>query len=408
MHAARDYLYSWNRFDNSKLARVRIEDDIRDALQSVRAVRPSIQQRQHLLELSARVGIRFSFIGFPAASRREKELCSALVHHISKRRMVIEPVLMARAAESDIRPILEIRECSSCALTADIFISTSALRLKVEGWTLDAVLAKLRSAARFASRNGLKFRISIEDATRTAPAALARVIEETIGWGAAAITICDTVGECLPSGASRVTGFVAELIERRQAATDIVWHGHNDKGLSLANALAAIDAGANIISGTFTGVGERTGNVPLEQLIFVLTESGNRLYDLHGLMQLCHELSASLKIEMPPNLPIIGRDAFATSTGVHAAAILKARQIGHDFEDCVYSGVSAAKLGRMQTLLIGPNSGHTAIRAALEQASIPVTEDRIAALLHRCKTLDQCIESTSEISDLVELIRVHV
>ena len=403
MASAREYLYSWNRLDREQYRRVRIEEDTRDALQSARAVQPSTLQRKKLLDLSAKVGVHFAFLGFPAASRREADQCVALVEHIATQRLEIEPVLMARALESDIEPILGIRERSSRDVTADIFIGTSGLRLKVEGWTLDAMLGKIRKAARFASENDLNFRISLEDSTRTAPDELAKSARAAIDAGAKAIILCDTVGDCLPSGASRTTAFVMELIERAGADVDVGWHGHNDKGLSLANALASIEAGASIVSGTFTGMGERTGNIPLEQMILILSEAGNEMYDLRYLTRACELFCLSSRIEMAPGLPIVGRDAFSTSTGTHAAAIRKARAMGRDFEDLVYSAVSAGALGRAQTLLIGPNSGRGAICAVLEEMSIPATDRTVGLVLHHCKENDRCLESADEIRGLLEL-----
>ena len=401
MLEAREYLHSWNRPDGERLSRVRIEEDTRDALQSVRAVRPSTAQRKALLDLSAKIGVQIAFLGFPASSRREAAQCAALVDHIATRGLAIEPVLMARALECDIAPILEIRERSSFDVTADIFISTSAIRLKVEGWTLDGVLGKMRKAAEFASANNVPFRISLEDSTRTAPSALTRSVEEAIDTGAKAIFICDTVGDCLPSGASRATTFVMELIDRSGAKVEVGWHGHNDKGLSLANALAAGDAGASIVSGTFMGIGERTGNIPLEQMILLLSEAGNEMYDLRHLAPMCKLFCASSRIEMAPNLPVVGRDAFSTSTGTHAAAIVKARQMGRDFEDAIYSSVGADGLGRKQTLLIGPNSGRRSIRAVLEEMSIRPTDEMISILLRHCKQHDRCLESSDDILALL-------
>lgn len=396
-------LYSWNRLDSQKFKRVRIEEDTRDALQSVRIVQPSTPKRKELLELSAKVGVQIVFLGFPAASRQEMEQCAALVDHIATRGITIEPVLMARALEADIRPLLDIQQRSSFAVSADIYISISPLRLKVEGWTLDAMLKKIRSAARFASANNLNFRIAFEDATRTAPAELAKSIKEAVDLGTKVIVLSDTVGDCLPSGASGMTAFVMELIDRAGVEVDVAWHGHNDKGLSLANALAAIEAGASIVSGTFMGIGERTGNIPLEQLILILSEAGSEMYDVRYLAQMCELFCASARIEMAPNLPLVGRDAFSTATGTHAAAILKARQLGRDFEDLIYSAVSADKLGRRQTLLIGPNSGRSAIRAVLDGLSIPATDVMVSALLHHCKEHDRCLWSDEEILALLDI-----
>src|SRR5690606_3132962 len=129
----------------------------------------------------------------------------------------------------------------------------------------------------------LKFRISLEDSSRTAPVEIERLIKEIINLGIKTVVLCDTVGDCLPSGAANVTSFVMDIISKENVNVEIGWHGHDDKGLSLANSLASIEAGASIISGTFTGIGERTGNIPLEQVINILTQCGSKLYDIRYL-----------------------------------------------------------------------------------------------------------------------------
>lgn len=401
VESARDYLYSWNLVNKKQFAGVKIEEDIRDALQCVRTTRPSVEHRKQLVELSAKVGVQFAFLGFPAASEREAAECTALANHVAQRNLSVEPVFMARALSPDLLPILEIRDRTGIAITADIFISTSALRLKVEGWTLAAVIEKMQEAAHFAKAHALPFRISLEDSTRTAPDALALAVGEAVDLGAKAIVLCDTVGDCLPSGASRTTAFVREQIERASSNVEIGWHGHNDKGLALANAIAAIESGASIISGTFMGIGERTGNIPLEQLILMLSEAGNDQYDLHAMMRLCELFSESANISTPHHLPLIGRDAFSTATGTHVAAIHKARQFGPDFEDLIYSAVSANALGRGQTLLIGPNSGRGSIQAILVALNASPTEELISAVLHHCKQQDRCLEGADDVLELV-------
>jgi isopropylmalate/homocitrate/citramalate synthase len=125
------------------------------------------------------------------------------------------------------------------------------------------------------------------------------------------------------------------------------------------------------------------------------------MYDLRHLVRACELFCVSARIEMAPNLPVVGRDAFSTSTGTHAAAIRKARRMGREFEDLIYSAVSADELDRGQTLLIGPNSGRSTIRAVLEEMSIPATDETISALLHHCKEHDRCLESADEILALL-------
>ena len=110
MDAATDYLYSWNFANKERLARVKVEDDIRDALQYIRAVQPSLAKRQELLDLSARLGVQYSFLGFPAASERELELVVSLVQYISREKLDLAAVVMARAVRSDILEIASVQE----------------------------------------------------------------------------------------------------------------------------------------------------------------------------------------------------------------------------------------------------------------------------------------------------------
>ena len=408
MEKANDFLYSWNALNRANISNVKIEDDIRDALQSVRTVQPLLSERKALLDLSAKVGIQYSFLGFPAASQNETNLVTALVKHIADEKIPIEPVLMARALENDVKRIIEIQNETSYAVAADIFINTSALRLKIEGWTLDTIINKIKKSHHLSVNNNLKYRISLEDSARTAPDSIEILIKEIINLGIKTIVLCDTVGDCLPSGASNLTSFVMDIISKENVDVEIGWHGHNDKGLSLANALASVEAGATIISGTFTGIGERTGNIPLEQIIYILSQNGNQLYDLKYLKPLCDMLSATTKTKIPYSLPIIGKDAFSTSTGTHVAAIYKAKEFGQSFEDLMYSGVAASDLERRQTLLIGPNSGRSAIIAALEEIQIVATENTVTSILDYCKKQNHCLENSAELLEVIRYLNIKI
>ncbi len=215
----------------------------------------------------------------------------------------------------------------------------------------------VRTSGKYLFDNNTKFGISLEDASRTPPRDIELAIGTAIDAGAASISICDTVGECTPDGAAKLTEFCMKQIEKAGIHIDMVWHGHNDKGLSLANAMAAAMAGAQTISGTFSGLGERAGNTPLEQIIMLLFQAGNTQFDLTSLSPYCRKLAEYTHTPIPANTPLTGSQAFATSAGTHAAAILKARQLGQNFEDYVFSGVPASVLGRIQDVIIGPASG---------------------------------------------------
>ena len=151
--------------------------------------------------------------------------------------------------------------------------------------------------------------------------------------------------------------------------------------------------GADCISGSFLGLGERAGNTALERVLFHLHELGSRRFRLEQLVPFLHRLAEFTRTPLPPTAPLVGAQAFATTAGTHAAAILKARKLGREFEDLVFSGVPAAALGRTQDVLLGPTSGLTNARYALEalpDVGAPADAEAASrALLEHAKSLDR-------------------
>ena len=392
--------YSWNE-DSHGSPFVLVEDDTRDALQSVAVTRPTTDERRELLERTSDLGVHLSFLGFPAVSGHESAQCEALVRHVVQRRLSIRPVLMARAIEADLLPILNIQETTGCPVVADLYVSISSIRLRVEGWDLTRLLRGLVGVARHAEKMGLEFRVAFEDSTRATPEALKSAIAAALDVGAPTIVLNDTVGSSNPSGAARHVAFVLGLVARAGSDAAIAWHGHNDKGLALANGIAAVDAGATVVSGTFLGIGERAGNIPLEQLILLLAERGQSGFNLAGLPLVAALFASRTGWSIPSNQPLVGADVFSTGTGTHAAALVKARRLGSTWEDAIYSDVSAAALGREQSILIGPNSGRAAVRAVLDGLSLDSRDDIVERVLQHCELAVTCLRTRPEIEAVV-------
>src|SRR5262249_14174575 len=148
------------------------------------------------------------------------------------------------------------------------------------------VLEKVElTGSRLRSR-GCRFGVSLEDSSRTPAEDLSRVIDVAAGAGAEYLTVCDTAGDATPDGARRLVRFVLDRIAGTGKRMAITWHGHNDRGLGLANALAAAEAGAAVISGTFLGIGERCGNTALEQVIAYLHAHGATGYRVDTLWRI--------------------------------------------------------------------------------------------------------------------------
>lgn len=381
-----DYLSSWNPIASTRLRDVKIEDDsLRDGLQGAFVRRPSVEEKQALLRLAAAVGVQAAMLGFPAASSHEHRQCERLVAFIEAERLPIVPRFLARATLDDVAPIIELNRGASRPVWADYFIGCSPLRRHIEGWDLDRILAAMQSTGELLRKHETPFGVSLEDASRTPPELLERLLATALASGAQVVTLCDTVGDCTPDGARRLTQFVRERVDAEHPDVEIWWHGHDDRGLALANALVAAQAGADAISGSFLGIGERSGNTALEQVVVELVRAGHPGYCLDALLPYCEALAEATHSPIPAHAPLVGRQAFATSTGTHAAAILKARVLGPEFEDYVFSSVSARALGRRQVLEVGPNSGLASARHALADLGIEASEANARRLLDAAK-----------------------
>ncbi len=396
------YIYDWNKDGPGigKLPRVVIWDEtLRDGLQSPSVVEPSLSEKLSILRLLTKIGVQGADLGLPGASQRQRDHVAALVGVIVEEKLPIFPYAAARTLRSDIEPIADIAQKNGIQMGAAIFVGTSFVRQYVESWTLDWILHQVEDSLSFAVAEGLLPLFVTEDTTRSAPETLGAIYRTAVESGASHVYVCDTVGHATPDGARAVIRHIRSVVG---PDIGITWHGHNDRGLALANALAAIEGGANVIDGTVLGIGERLGNTPIGLLLLNLKLLGWLDSDLKTLPELCHLVSEATRVAIPPNYPALGRDAFRTSTGVHAAAIVKALEKGDNgLADRVYSGVPAAWLGREQEIQIGPMSGRSNVIYWLRQRGIQLNDGQVDQLLNWAKALRRVLQD-SEIEAFLE------
>jgi len=369
------------------------DETLRDGLQSPSVKNPTLAEKIEFLHLAAALGITSADVGLPGAGERAAADARALVQEIVTARLPIAPNCAARTTESDIVPILAIAYHTGAPVEIALFVGASPIRFFVEGWTLDDVLRRAERCVRTAVAHGAPVTFVTEDTTRSHPDDLRRIVGVAVRAGARRVCVADTVGHATPQGAARVVRFVAEVI--RSAGGEGVgldWHGHNDRGLATANALAAAAAGADRLHGTVLGVGERVGNAPIEQLLVNARLLGWFDADLRGLAAYVRHGAAMLGVDIPPGQPVVGRDAYRTSTGVHAAAILKATAKGDAaLADLVYSAVPASWVGERQILEIGPMSGASNVRHWLASRGLDTGEEVVARLLAAAKRSDRTL-----------------
>jgi 2-isopropylmalate synthase len=225
-----------------------------------------------------------------------------------------------------------------------------------------------------------------EDATRAHPTTLGALYRTAIAAGAGRICVADTVGHATPAGTTAVVRFARRVIEESGADVGIDWHGHRDRDLAVVNTIAALEAGATRLHGAALGIGERVGNTPMDLLLVNLVLMGYTERDLSALPRYCELVSEACEVEIPPNYPVFGRDAFRTATGVHAAALIKAFRTGDvDLADRVYSGVPSRLVGRHQEIEIGPMSGRSNVVFWLERRGIEATDALVDEIFTRAK-----------------------
>jgi 2-isopropylmalate synthase len=231
-----------------------------------------------------------------------------------------------------------------------------------------------------------------EDTTRAPADVLRRVYTTAIEAGAHRICLADTVGHATPWGVNALVSFACEIVADSGEDIKIDWHGHRDRNLGVINSLAALSAGATRVHACGLGIGERVGNTPMDALLVNLKLLGWLDVDLHSLPAYCEAISKATDTPVPHNTPAVGKDAFETGTGVHAAAVLKAMRTGDTWlANRIYSGVPADELGREQEITVGPMSGKANAVAWLSKRGHPCDEATVDKVLAAAKSSDHVL-----------------
>jgi 2-isopropylmalate synthase len=407
-----ELIYDWNRIHPASLrpvGHVLLNDEtLRDGLQSPSVRDPSIQEKIPILHLMETLGINSLDLGLPGAGPRAVEHVEALAREIVGHRMKIRANCACRTHPNDIRPIAEIVQRTGLKIEAATFIGSSPIRRFTENWTDDFLLETTESAVKYAVSLGLDVMYVTEDTTRCDPEMVKRLYSTAINCGARAICICDTAGHATPIGTFALVQFIIkEVVKPSGEKVRVDWHGHCDRGLAIANSMAALVAGAECVHATALGIGERVGNTQMDQMLLNLKLMGIPPWadqDLTKLKDYCLAVSRATGVPIPANYPVVGEDAFRTATGVHAAAVIKAyKKNDIELANTVYSGVPSHLFGLEQVIDVGPMSGKSNVLFWLERRGIPVSDEVVESIYRRAKASDHTL-SEAEILDCVERV----
>jgi 2-isopropylmalate synthase len=398
-------IYDWNLKDQQHPRKhVSVNDEtLRDGLQSPSVTNPRIDEKIQILHLMAELGVDTANIGLPGAGPHVVEHTERLAREIAAAKLAVRPNCAARTVIADIRPIVEIVERTGVPILAATFLGSSPIRRYVEDWDLARLLRHTEESVSFAVKHGLEVMFVTEDTTRADPDTLKQIYAAAIACGARRVVVCDTVGHATPAGVRALIKFVLGIVAESGVDVKVDWHGHNDRGLALTNALTAIVAGADQVHGCGLGIGERCGNTSMDQLLVNLHLLGwRRGRSLTRLPEYCRAVSKACRVPIPHNYPVVGTDAFETGTGVHAAAVIKAiKKQDPWLANRVYSGVPADEFGLEQKILVGPMSGKSNVIWALEKLGIAVADEVVERVFAAAKRSRRNL-TDDEIRDIAE------
>lgn len=328
----------------------------------------SAEEKVAIATLSATLGCAILDVGFPAASPAEVAALGAILQ--ARDRGTIprqtEILTMARSRIDDIQAVVEAsRTIGQSPADLSILVFTSASRRhyaakagRTRGTHADGERDSFEEAIRFALDSGFALvEFGAEDASRTPFDVLIRLVDRAFDAGASRYIYADTVGALAPESAHAI----AKDLVSRYGGARLVSHFHNDYGLAVANALAAARAGIQTHSVTFSGIGERAGNVPLHSFVVALRDLHNITIDgfaYHSLTKTCRAVAELGSLPLLPNEPVIGRNAFAHESGIHVHGTLA--------DATLYEAINSATIGASQSVVLGKHSGRSAVRHVLD------------------------------------------
>ena len=240
-----------------------VDVTLREGLQGA-DVQPPVEGKLELLRTLAELGVEAFDIGFPGASAQQFEDACVLAKAVVEERLPVSVTVLCRTVRGDIEAAVRVAQQTGCRLGVMAFIGASPIRCFVEGWDRAFLHRMAQEAVEFAVREQLPVLFATEDTTRADPAVVRDLYGTAVACGATLVAIADTVGYAVPRAAAAVVRCVREAVG---PSVVVDWHGHADRGLDLANALAAVEAGADRVHSSLLGLGERAGNTATEDLL---------------------------------------------------------------------------------------------------------------------------------------------
>ncbi len=315
------------------------------------------------------LGVDVIEAGFPVSSPGDFNS----VVEISK--AVTWPTICAltRAVENDIRVAAEALKCAKHK-RIHTGIGTSDVHIKYKfNSNREEIIERAAAAVAYAKKFVEDVQFYAEDAGRTDNEYLARVIQAVVNAGATVVNIPDTTGYCLPQQFGEKIKYLMEHVDGIHKVT-IATHCHNDLGMATANTMAGIINGARQAEVTINGIGERAGNTSLEEVVMICKSHKEINIDTNintthitGISRLVSNL---MNMPVQPNKAIVGRNAFAHSSGIHQDGVLKNRE-SYEIIDPKDVGVDE------NSIVLTARSGRAALKHRLHVLGVDLDKDEL-------------------------------
>lgn len=344
-----------------------IDTTLRDGAQAP-DVSFSYNDKFYIVKMLASAGIRLFEAGIPAMGRRECEDIADLI-------TAFPQCTFSAWCRADIEDIK--KACISGCKSIHISFPVSAAHMSIIGMKENTVIDKLKKLCQFAAAHSVTVSVGAQDASRADPVFLIKFVNCAYESGAIRVRIADTVGILSPVA----TYNMVSIIRKKVPECPVEFHGHNDLGMATANTLTALHAGAEFASVTVNGLGERTGNAPLEEVVMAIRQASSMdlVFETNELNRICHEVAAITHREIPTCKPVTGNSIFTHESGIHCNGQLK--------NASAYEPYDPLSTGHKPSHFVsGTHSGKSGIMAILNDNGIVAPSQTIAQFIEIVRT----------------------
>lgn len=357
----------------------------------------NLKEKLQVAECLEKLKVDVIEAGFAIASPGDFESVQAIARQVKD----CTVASLARSTEKDIDTAWEaVKDAADPRI--HLFLATSPLHMEYKlKMTPEQVLERTAAMTAYAKKYTSNVEFSAEDATRSDPAFLAKVVRAAIQNGATVVNLPDTVGYTTPAEMQALIAYILEEVEEARNI-ELSVHCHNDLGLAVANALAGVQGGATQIECTINGLGERAGNTSLEEVVMAM-RTRKDVFDAAPRLDTTQIYRASKTVydiigqPAPLNKPIVGKNAFLHESGIHQHGVLANKK--------TYEILTPESVGiRTNNLVLGKHSGHHAFEARLKELGYELSQEELAALFVRFKDLCDKKKSITD-DDLEALVR---